>query len=199
MNKRNALILGLLAFVAVTTACLWPNKHSISIKTSAVWSGGAVRHGSNVYEWMLGVPKSYRAFIRDPWTIYDDDEGTPPMVYGGVTIDGEFTTGYSRPRGLQALEDWPQFFVIKFNGEYGSKAATEYCLTQDQYGPMWAAPGHTGYVCRSDLCEVHLSYHGWNVDVTVPSRGMYREPVRVCEIVRKSLDRWTTYIDNLNP
>jgi len=79
-------------------------------------------------------------------------------------------------------------------------AQQDYCLSADAIYQLRLDRGHNPSSRCGDTrnaCHVWMNYHGWDVRVAVSRIGLYREPEKVCRILRHTLDTWTLSIDDL--
>jgi hypothetical protein len=185
------------------------DKNSVKLRTLSTYEDGVLMVGSDVKTWHLRIPKQIYLIrsgsvtgaayddrrIRDPGTTYSFNNAGWTTVFALSNIEG------SAPISGKDLR-----IGEVFNVELDNKALrlprlvkSNYCLSVDEI--VADKPGHPGQIpCTPPPggvnCSVVMNYHGWNAIVSVSRQALYKEPRRVCELLRSTLDAWTVSIDD---
>ena len=181
--------------------------HRLVMRSWVEWVGSTPTKGSNIKEWRLNIPSKFsidriplfRSPAFDPAAVGNDD-GRNFVSLSSLLDPSGSVVPYSG-----AGDRNRSFSIFIANGFVeGSVAQDDYCLTADALHEM-RKRGQDRYgifplsTCReaSTDCFVSLNYHGWPTEAAVARDGLYREPQKVCQILRDTLDAWTISIDEL--
>lgn len=184
--------------------------NDIVLRTWIEYQDGKYGRGDRIREWHFKTPPEilahrYHAFLDpvfDPQRM-DSDRGGQ-SVYFTTHIDKADAVVPYRP---QPGGDPNRAFAIDMNNgalDALTPAREDFCLTTDELDRLHNqkirdAQGLALNRCppTNGNCSIYLNYHGWDVSVSVAREGLYRDPQKVCSILRSTLDRWTVSVDDL--
>ncbi len=169
------------------------------------WDGQKLIETGRVFEWELQLPENmvvrteayydtvYEHGVSTSWKFWRRfaDGGSQITILSAIDRTGNVVPLDRSRKAAGELED---FTISIGNGDgLGQRFPVDYCITVDQR----KAP--TGVGCRPENknCMIYASYFGWPLDVGVPRNSFYREPQKVCKVLRDTLRGWTTKIDSL--
>lgn len=191
-----------MGFAVIATALVFflyyqaNNSRELVFRSMVQWQGEEAVHAPGIQQWRLVVPSefdvhkdNYATTAYDPARV-DHGSGYRFVWLGGrIDDDGQIVAGTGDPESNDHITLHLSNGLVE-----PSKAQSNYCLDEDQRGKLRAG---TGCAPHRKSCNVHLNFHGWPVKVGVNKSSLYKDPQKVCEIARDTLQSWTMSIDDL--
>jgi len=195
---------------AVVVFILWGlypitiGRNTVTLRSRAQYDDGRIATGHRVREWRLQVPSNFGVGTYYVWSNPPFDPSTNrggQLAYLNSNIDTTGAVVPYRPTSEGHGNPNRQFAITMSAAplqEY-QLARDDYCLTDDDIVRLRSKrdQSYGGTGCQKPACNVWMNYFGWQAHVSVDSGGLYRDPQRVCAILRRTLDSWTATIDDL--
>jgi hypothetical protein len=210
---KSGLHLGvfLLASFSIFAFACWSQMlgNEFVFRSTVAWLDGKPVRSTKVVEWHLKIPSE---FVRKTEGYYsnvfelDGAESRWNRLWrrfpDGASILEVLASVNAKDEVVPLISDTgaSQHFSIQLKNTLGEsrKFPGNYCITEDEREKAYKTSGkRTGCLDSYINCRVFLNYHGWSVVVGVARERLYKEPERVCEIVKKTLSAWTKSVDDI--
>lgn len=208
--KRRYIALTVIAVgLCVWAHSAWQNANELIFRSSLVWQDGKAKTASRVAEWRLQVPDGFYIFKegyyptvyehgrvqRSVWTWWRrfPDGGSLATIGSALNPADEIVPNDRLSANYKTLRQFS--ITMGNNAGIGERFPVDYCITSDE---RFRSPDKPFAGCADTAgCSIYMSYQGWPLTIGVPREGLYREPERVCRILRATLAAWTKHIDDL--
>lgn len=211
--KAILLKAALIGFSAVAIGAVGPelwaslaHPDEIVFRSSVAWDkDGRSVAGTKVDEWRLKIPREFylqtegyfqhvlipgseKWASRQFWRFRNG--GSLLSVLAVVTPAGEVVPHTVDTDIRDGSHESFSFILSNGIDEKIQEFGRQYCITKDDW---FKATGPK--LCTTPNCTIFMSFDGWPAHVSVPRLSLYRDPQRVCQILRNVLNKWTVSID----